>query len=164
MLMPVVTDVCLKPDSIRVPALIISAIEAELECVGADPCRSDVIMSEQPTQRGAELEGPDSQGRLWVREVSDNADTPGQPCSSWTRTLEIGIVRCHHTTGAGGSGLPDPSWYALESRRAYVDKEAVAAAVSTMKHPRVTLTGWRPYGPSSYAIGGIWTVTYQHWR
>jgi len=138
-----------------------AAIETEMECRGAAACRYDVIVAQSPTQRGADLRGPDSQGRVWIRTVQETATTT-TPCTPllWV-DVEIGVLRCHTVTGPDDVSLPDPEVIAAETLQVEWDRQAVAAAAASIRRPRMTVTAWRPYGPQSMAVGGITTVRFR---
>ena len=133
---------------------LIDAIQAELECREAPACRYDVIVSQTPTQRGADLRGNGSQGRVWVRAVQESSPA-GQPCPPWLwADIEVGIVRCHQTVASDEVSLPGEDVYAAEVLQVEQDRQAVAAAARTVR-PKLWVTSWRPYGPQSSAIGSL---------
>ena len=139
----------------RVLYQLIDAIRAELECQEAPACRYDVIVSQSPTQRGADLRGPGgSQGRVWVRAVTESSPA-GQLCPAWLWVdVEVGVLRCHTTVAADDMSLPATEVYDAEALRVEQDRQAVAAAARTVR-PRLSVTGWRPYGPQSTAVGSL---------
>lgn len=139
----------------RVLYQLVDAIRSELECREAPACRYDVIVSQTPTQRGADLRGPNgSQGRVWVRTVAESSPA-GQLCPTFLWVdVEVGILRCHTTVATDDVSLPGTEVYDAEVLRAERDRQAVAAAARTVK-PRLSITGWRPYGPQSSAVGSL---------
>lgn len=166
---------CLTYPSINALRRLRTALVAEFECRTIDPCRIDIIVSDSATQRGADLTGPAGQGRAWIREVTDQAQDQNNPCGgTYIRTFEIGVERCHETVDDDGKSLPAHERYLFEADRAYIDRDAVEAAVRLASdrnfdrgagnREQFRWVSWRPHGPSSYAIGGITTVTAQHWR
>lgn len=140
---------------------LIEAIQRELECRCAPACRYDVIASETGTQRGADLRGPGSQGRVWVRTIAETSPT-GEDCPPWMWVdLDVGVLRCHQPVAADDRSLPDVEVYEAELLRVEEDRQAVAAAAATIRRPRLSITAWRPYGPQSVAIGGITTLRFR---
>lgn len=137
---------------------LLDAIRRELECRDAPACQYDVIASQSDTQRGADLRGPGTQGRVWVRIVEESSPTLDYQCPPWLQVeLEAAVLRCHQAVAGDDQSLPGEEVYAAEMLRVEIDRQAVAAAAATVRRPRLTLTGWRPYGPQSVAIGGITT-------
>lgn len=139
----------------RVLYQLLEAIRTELECREAPACRYDVIVSQSPTQRGADLRGPGgSQGRVWVRAVAESSPA-SQMCPTWLWVdIEVGVLRCHQTVASDDRSLPTEDVYTAEVLRAEQDRQAVTAAAHTVK-PRLSITGWRPYGPQSHAVGSL---------
>lgn len=151
----------------RLLRAVLRAVRTELECIDAPACRYDVIVSQSPTQRGADLKGDGTQGRVWVREVQElPANTSF--CPPMWMTVDIGVIRCHKPTGDDPIDLPPVDWYERETARVYADKQAVRAAVNRVNaesgrssprwYGRAAVMGWQPYGPQSFAVGSITTI------
>lgn len=140
---------------------LLDAIRGEMECREMPACRYDVIVSQSPTQRGANLSGGDSQGRVWIRTVQETSPTDTL-CPPWMWVdVEVGVLRCHTTVASDDKSLPDESVYQEEAMRAERDRQAVVAAVRSIRRPKLSITSWRPYGPQSYAVGGITTIRFR---
>lgn len=140
---------------------LLEAIRAEMECREAPACRYDVIVSQSPTQRGADLRGGDSQGRVWIRTVQETSPT-GTLCPPWMWVdIEVGVLRCHTPVDTDDRSLPSEEAYAAEALLIERDRQAVAAAARSLGRPKMSVTSWRPYGPQSYAVGGITTFRFR---
>lgn len=137
---------------------LLDNIREELECRGAEACRYDLLISATGTQRGATLKSGDSDGRVWIREVSETA-TNDSFCPPMMVDIEVGVIRCHQAVASDGVSLPPLDVVRYEAYRAHQDKLSVVAAVKKLQN-RAAVTSWRPYGPQGDAVGSITTVRF----